>query len=333
MQQEKVHAKEKISNMIVKTIHWNLLQLRGHVVFFGAPLLGEYRENCTRILNKLIQHKFGWPFANPVDPIALNIPDYLEKIKHPMDFGTIQKKLLASEYSGVDEFVADVRLVFTNCLTYNLAGSTIHEMAKKLSAVFEKQLNSLIKVKPSPKPKPGDEISEMQNVIEELRTEQQKLLTELTKLVKKNTAERSNHATVAKPKKGKKGKVKVKVEVETFTVKQKSLLADKFKSLSAEDLQRMVEQFSSEIPDDQKGDGEMEIDLEKLTVPTLKKLDAFVDTCIKSQNVGGNVKPTSNKSDSSDSSDSDSSSSDSSDSESEGDKPDVAGGKSNEVST
>jgi len=90
MQQEKVHAKEKISNMIVKTIHWNLLQLRGHVVFFGAPLLGEYRENCTRILNKLIQHKFGWPFANPVDPIALNIPDYLEKIKHPMDFGTIQ---------------------------------------------------------------------------------------------------------------------------------------------------------------------------------------------------------------------------------------------------
>jgi len=123
------------------------------------------------------------------------------------------------------------------------------------------------------------------------------------------------------------------VEVETFTVKQKSFLADKFKSLSAEDLQRMVEQFSSEIPDDQKGDGEMEIDLEKLTVPTLKKLDAFVDTCIKSQNVGGNVKPTSNKSDSSDSSDSDSSSSDSSDSESEGDKPDVAGGKSNEVST
>jgi len=245
-----------------------------------------------------------------------------------------QKKLLVSEYPGVDEFVADVRLVFTNCFTYNLAGSVIYDMATTLSGLFEKQLNSLIKIKASSKAKPGDEISEMQNVIDELRNEQQKLLTELTKLVKKNTAERSNHSTVPKPKKGKKEKVKVKVEVETFTVKQKSQLTEKIEVLSADDLRRMVELLSSEIPEDLKKDGELVIDLEKLTIPTLKKLDAFVDSCIKNQSLGDNSKATAtNKSDSSDSSDSDSSSSDSSDSESEADKPDASGGKSNEVST
>jgi hypothetical protein len=36
---------------------------------------------CLRILHMLKSNKTAWPFKEPVDPIALNIPHYLEIIK------------------------------------------------------------------------------------------------------------------------------------------------------------------------------------------------------------------------------------------------------------
>jgi len=300
----------------------------------------EFQEQCQKLLTQLMQHKHAWAFNQPVDPITLNLPDYFEKIKIPMDFGTIQKKLNESRYTNADEFAADVRLVFTNCWTYNLPGSDIHVMATTLSGIFEKQFKN-IKVKES-KIQQTDEISEMQNVIAELRSEQQKLLNELTKLVKP-TAERSNQPvkpkTQPKPKpkpKKKERKEKIQVQLEAFTVKQKTLLTQKINQLSPEDLQQMVELLSSEIPENQKQNGELEIDLELLSVSTLKKLDQFVDECIKHYKNSDNITIAENagkSDDSSSSSDSDSSSSDSSDSESEGEKVGPSIGKASEGST
>ena len=37
----------------------------------------------------MAKHPFAGPFLEPVDAVALGIPDYLNVIKHPMDFGTI----------------------------------------------------------------------------------------------------------------------------------------------------------------------------------------------------------------------------------------------------
>jgi hypothetical protein len=52
----------------------------------------EVRGDLQKILTSLMRHQFGAPFNQPVDPVALNIPDYFEKITNPMDFSTIQKK-------------------------------------------------------------------------------------------------------------------------------------------------------------------------------------------------------------------------------------------------
>jgi len=49
----------------------------------------------------LINHKFGWPFNQPVDPVELNLPDYFEKIKNPTDFGTIQVSSSALSFYDV----------------------------------------------------------------------------------------------------------------------------------------------------------------------------------------------------------------------------------------
>lgn len=45
---------------------------------------------CLKLVKSLATNKNGWPFATPVDPIALGIPDYLQIIKTPMDLQTVE---------------------------------------------------------------------------------------------------------------------------------------------------------------------------------------------------------------------------------------------------
>ncbi|KAJ6842808.1 transcription factor GTE9-like [Iris pallida] len=94
-------------------------------------------KQCESILSKLMKHTFGWVFNSPVDAVALKIPDYYSVIKHPMDLGTIKKRISSGGYSSPWGFVADVRLTFTNAMTYNPPGNDVHIMADKMSKFFE----------------------------------------------------------------------------------------------------------------------------------------------------------------------------------------------------
>lgn len=107
---------------------------------------------CNTVLRELMKKgnaHLNWPFMVPVDPVALNIPDYFEVIKQPMDLGTIRKKFDTGMYGNADAFVADVRLVFSNCYTYNPADSDVCRMARELEALFEQKMAQ----KPTPAPK------------------------------------------------------------------------------------------------------------------------------------------------------------------------------------
>ena len=57
----------------------------------------------------------AFEFLSPVD--VKDFPDYLDIVKHPMDFSTIDKKL--HTYKTFDEFAKDVELIFDNCRLYN----------------------------------------------------------------------------------------------------------------------------------------------------------------------------------------------------------------------
>lgn len=91
---------------------------------------------CTSILKKLMTHPAGWVFNQPVDPVALNIPDYFSIISKPMDLGTIKSKLEKNIYLATEEFAADVRLTFANAMLYNPPSNNVHQMAKKLNDLF-----------------------------------------------------------------------------------------------------------------------------------------------------------------------------------------------------
>lgn len=94
-------------------------------------------NQCDNLLNRLMSHQHGWVFNTPVDVVKLNIPDYFNVIKHPMDLGTVKRKLMSGEYLSPLDFAADVRLTFSNAMTYNPRGNDVHFMAETLSKYFE----------------------------------------------------------------------------------------------------------------------------------------------------------------------------------------------------
>lgn len=55
-------------------------------------------KQCSRLLQWLRDEPNSDFFNAPVDPVALNIPDYPLIIKKPMDFGTIKRKLEEKVY-------------------------------------------------------------------------------------------------------------------------------------------------------------------------------------------------------------------------------------------
>ncbi|GMY15060.1 transcription factor GTE10-like isoform X1 [Fagus crenata] len=102
-------------------------------------------EKCKALLESMRSHQFGWVFNEPVDVVKLNIPDYFTVIKYPMDFGTIKSKIASGECSSPFEFAADVRLTFSNALTYNPPTNKFHHMAKTLGKFFETRWKTIEK--------------------------------------------------------------------------------------------------------------------------------------------------------------------------------------------
>jgi Transcription factor involved in chromatin remodeling, contains bromodomain len=78
------------------------------------------KDKCLGLLTMLRNHDDGWVFNAPVDPVALGLPDYFERIKNPMDLGTINKRLDSGSYRDIKGFDSDIRLTFDNvCFTTN----------------------------------------------------------------------------------------------------------------------------------------------------------------------------------------------------------------------
>ena len=99
---------------------------------------------CDKVLSELLKPKyshFAWPFLQPVDPVALNIPTYYSVVKKPMDFGTIRTKLDQGEYENAKEFENDVKLVFQNCYKFNPGNDPIHQSGKSLEAIFDSEFS------------------------------------------------------------------------------------------------------------------------------------------------------------------------------------------------
>ncbi|CAL8068146.1 unnamed protein product [Orchesella dallaii] len=104
------------------------------------------RHYLNVVLDKLYKHEpESIAFRYPVDPEKLEIPDYPQIIKRPMDLSTIRSKLNNSEYI-VDpwEIVEDIWLIFENAWLYNPKSSIVYRYCTKLAKIAEAELTPVM---------------------------------------------------------------------------------------------------------------------------------------------------------------------------------------------
>lgn len=85
----------------------------------------------------------NFAFLEPVNPTLLNIPDYFQVIKKPMDLSTIKQKIATNDYNDVSEVNKDMRLMFANCYTYNPPNTPVHMAGKKLESIWQAKWKTL----------------------------------------------------------------------------------------------------------------------------------------------------------------------------------------------
>lgn len=82
--------------------------------------LGEQMKHCDAILKEMLSKKnaaYAWPFYKPVDAEALELHDYHDIIKHPMDLSTVRVRTPGRGGTPASE-----------PLEFTAAGSTEHRL-------------------------------------------------------------------------------------------------------------------------------------------------------------------------------------------------------------
>lgn len=109
---------------------------------FVPPLgkAGKYTNKIHHIkmflLEELPHYDFSLPFMEPVNAKRLRVPHYYTIIDHPMDMGTISKRVAYNYYHNVNELIYDIRLVIRNCFTFNTPGSPVYRNGQDLEKLF-----------------------------------------------------------------------------------------------------------------------------------------------------------------------------------------------------
>jgi len=217
-------------------------------------------KQCQNILKQLMAHKYAWPFNSPVDWEALNLPDYPDIIKHPMDLGTVKLQMEGGDYENEDEFADDVRLVWANALRYNQPGSDICIMAQELSDVFE---GKFVKAKSGIDERKKSDASGMTETIKELRDSMRSVQKEL-EIMRKAKAANGGKNT---------GK---KEDNRPMNFEEKKKLSLSINSLPSESLGMVVKIIHERMPQLTGQGEEIEIDIDALDPATLRALERYI---------------------------------------------------------
>jgi hypothetical protein len=109
----------------------------------GGGLSGDSLTAIKAVVRDIRKHKDAAAFLEPVDWKALGIKDYPTIIKRPMDLGTILKRLDGGGYASVLDVAADIDLVWSNAMTYNMDESPIYQVAAQLKEFADRKLSPL----------------------------------------------------------------------------------------------------------------------------------------------------------------------------------------------
>lgn len=104
----------------------------------------EALRRMAKLVNWLLNRPDAAPFSEPVDWRAMELFDYPKIVKKPMDLGTVKRKLDRDQYVDIEECAQDIRLIWTNCKTYNADGSDFYLLASSFSKRFEDRFQKIL---------------------------------------------------------------------------------------------------------------------------------------------------------------------------------------------
>lgn len=102
--------------------------------------------HMKKVISNLKKSNASSAFRQPVDYMALKIPNYPDIVKHPMDLSTIDQRLKQNKYSSVSAFASDFEQIVNNCYLFNGPDHGISQQARKMQSSFNSQMNNLPKV-------------------------------------------------------------------------------------------------------------------------------------------------------------------------------------------
>jgi hypothetical protein len=234
--------------------------------------LKPHMQLCYKLLQEIKKDEWSWPFAEPVDIVALNIPDYYSIIKYPMDLKTVETNIFSNKYETVQQFATDMRRIWTNCYTYNPPETDVSLMAKKLDTLFEEKFKKLVEQMDSSQYK--NKVIEMEQQISNLKEKLEKTENEEVSKKKKpikvpNTSHLNNTGINL-------------LENKQMTFEEKKKLSDNISKLDSNKLAKVVEIIQSRAPkaSSQATETEIEIDLDKLDNVTLRQIEKHVKSAL-----------------------------------------------------
>merc|ERR1712025_1381592 len=264
----------------------------------------EAMKACNEIIKEMFSKKhsaYAWPFYKPVDTEQLDLHDYKQVIKKPMDLGTVKTKMESRQYNSPAEFAIDMRLIFTNCYKYNPPDHDVVAMARKLQDVFEMKYARIPdEVTANNQGRDTDDDNydsedERERKLLQLQEQLRQMQEQMKILVEESIRSRKKRGTGGKNKK--EGKLKSKKSAKgiaaaidsddelkstPMTYDEKRQLSLDINKLPGDKLGKVVQIIQHREPSlrDSNPD-EIEIDFETLKPSTLRALEAFVTQSLR----------------------------------------------------
>ncbi|KAL3678133.1 hypothetical protein R1sor_021089 [Riccia sorocarpa] len=256
---------------------------RAKVESARSKRMSDIMKLCGTLLKKLISHKHAWVFNEPVDAVKLGLHDYHKVIKKPMDLGTIKKKLDSGQYHAPTEFADDVRLTFSNAMTYNPVGHDVYVMAQVLRTLFEERWKTIedkvdedrlkVKAEEEALAAEGHGQSEQYN---DLKQHLRSIEDKIQSLSKTARPTAGRPPTQPKPRPD-------DAEKRPMTFEEKRKLSVALENLPPDKLERIVQIIKKRNPNVSQNEDEIEVDIDSFDNDTLWELDRFVTYCAKSR--------------------------------------------------
>lgn len=115
----------------------------GPTQYYTNPMTELQKSFLVDKTKNLKKTKHAVAFMIPVDPVKLNIPNYPNIVKNPMDLGTLENKLKNDQYRSPQEYADDFNLIVTNTRLFNGDAHAVTIAAFNMEAYFKKYMSTL----------------------------------------------------------------------------------------------------------------------------------------------------------------------------------------------